>query len=412
MKSKLMVSLLALAVTTAGSAQNRLFEATATTTLPANNITLTAGGNNFSDFLSALINTEAQFQQLDNRPYNASATFLGFPNAITFSTNATGTAVTMTLPPIGFSRTFTGVTSQSVDDQIDEFFKQEGLDTVSRFLQAVAKGSTVAVTDGNPNAATAVAANSTFLTQGFTSAQDIVDSLDPTAARPRFGGFALGFNAGKFEAGPFEGDTLDFSFSGLNIGMGKNMRLLTPISFNYLKVAGAQVAGIGGNLVLPIQLKSMGRDNAWNWRLTPLAGVSARASVDLAGGALLWQVGAINSVDYRVNPKLVFCFVNQLTYHKSFKLEYDEYSFDPAVNQQIMKNGVRLVSPLTRRLIGDFFVVDTRFLKDAAIDQFYSFGGSLSLRASKDFNLSLGANYDTGDNFKSYSVGLSSAWKW
>lgn len=394
------------------------FEATATTTLPANNITITASGNNLEDFLSSLVNAQGQFSQLDNKPFDASTTFLGVANAITFSSNTTGTVVTMALGPIGFNRTFTGSSSEDVEDQITDFFEKEGAETIAEFLKAIAKKSPVAVTDGNPNSATAVMASSLFLGQGFTPVDEIGFGLgqdmnaDGSEGKPRFGGFGVGFNAGKFEAAGFEGETLDVSVSGLNFGLGERVRLVTPISLNYLKVEGAEVAGLGGSIALPIRFKVMNKDNRWNWRVTPLAGISARASVDLGSGALLWQAGAINSVDYRVNSKLVFAFINQFTFHKSIELEYEDYSFDPKIDQQIMKNGVRLVSPLTRRLIGDLFAVDTRFLKDAAVDQFWSFGGSLSLRASQRFNLTLGANYDTGDNFESYSVGLSSAWKW
>lgn len=391
------------------------FEATATTTLPANNVTISARGNNLEDFLSSLVNAEGQFSQLDNKPYDANATFLGVADAIRFTSNATGTSVTMTLAPIGFTRTFTGPSSDAVEDQITDFFEKEGADTVAEFLKAIAKKSPVAVTDGNPNSATATMASSLFLGQGFTPVDEFGFGSDLDADgsdSKRFGGFGVGFNAGKFKAAGFEGETIDFSLSGLNFGLGERVRLVTPISLNYLKVEGAEVAGIGGSVALPIRLKVMNKDNRWNWRVTPLAGISGRASVDLGSGALLWQAGVINSVDYRINSKLVFAFINQITYHKSIELEYDDYSFDPKIDQQIIKNGVRLVTPLTRRLIGDVFAVDTRFLKDAAVDQFWSFGGSLSLRASQRFNLTLGANYDTGDNFESYSVGLSSAWKW
>jgi len=69
MKSKL-IALIALAVTTAGFGQKpQLFEASATTTLPANNITVAAGGNNFTDFVDSLINASGQFQLLDNKPF-------------------------------------------------------------------------------------------------------------------------------------------------------------------------------------------------------------------------------------------------------------------------------------------------------------------------------------------------------
>lgn len=415
-KSKLFRILsLGLAVGVFNATAKSPFEIIAT---PVNQPAITASGSNLTDFLGALFNAQDQFQQLNNRAYFASLTFLGVPNAITFQTNAPGTAVTMTLRPIGINETFTGGSRQEVDDQIEDYFKKRGVSAISDFLAAIAKESTVAVTDGNPNAATSVAASSTFMAQGFTPVDEIGVGVgqdaapDGTPAKPRFGSFGLGFNAGRFEAAGLEGETIDFSLSGLSIGFGERVRLLTPVYLNYMKVEGAQVAGLGANLALPIRFKVMGKDNAWNWRVTPMAGINARASVDLAGGALLWQGGLINSVDYRVSPKLVVCFVNQLTVHKSIKLEYDDFSFDPKVNQQILKNGLRVVSPLTRRIIGDFFAVDTRFLKDAAVDQFWSFGGSIGFRVSQRFNLTLGANYDTGDNFKSYSAGLSSAWKW
>lgn len=392
------------------------FEATATTTNPTNNFSLTATGSSLTDFLSSLINVQGEFERLRNQPYTASLTFLGVPNAITFQTNGPGTAVSMTLDPIGVRETFTGPTRENVDDQIDEYFKKLGVAKVAEFLKAIAKESSVAVTDGNPSSATAVAASATFMAQGFTPVDELGVTGDGGAegapSKPRFGSFGLGFNTGRFEAAGFEGESMDISSSGLSIGFGERVRLLTPVFVNYLKVSDAVVAGLGANLALPIRLKVMGRDNAWNWRITPMGGVSARASVDLASGALLWQGGAVNSVDYRVNSHLVLCAVNQFTVHKSIKLEYDDFSFDPQINQQIMKNGVRVVSPLTRRWIADVFAVDTRFLKDAAVDQFWSFGGSLALRVSQSFNLTIGVNYDTGDNFKSYSAGLSSAWKW
>jgi hypothetical protein len=417
MKSKLVSSLFALAVATAGLAQNQLFQATATTTLPANNITITAGGSNFLDFLDALTKTQGQFALLDNKPYNASATFLGVPNAIGFTTNASGSNITMTLNPIGFSRTFTAANKDQVNDLIDDFFEKEGIATISEFLKAIAKNSAVAVTDGNPNSATAVAANGSFQSQGFTPADEIAAGADAGApggggTKPRFGGFGIGFNGGRFKAGTFEGDTFDLSLTLLNLGFGERVRLVVPTSLNYLKVAGAQVAGAGVNFALPIRFAVMGKESRWNWRLTPMAGASMRASVDLAGGALLQQFGAVNSLDFRVGPKFVLCVVNQLTQHKSVKLEYGDYSFDPQVNQQILKNGLRLVTPLTRRLTGDLFAIDTRFLKTAAVKQFHSFGGSISLRATQGFNLGLAANYDSGTAFKSYGIGLSSAWKW
>ncbi len=391
------------------------FEAVATTTgiVP---ITITASSSQLDEFISNLLNTKGQFAALNGSPYTAKSSFLGVANAITFDTNSTGTAVTLGLAPIGFTKTFTGADKKSVDDQVSDFFEKNGADTIAAFLKAIAKQSPIAVTDGNPNSVTALSAGGLFTGQGFTGAEEFAvtfDELDGGAGeKARFGGLGIGFNAGKFEAGGFKGNNYDFSLSGLNIGFGDNVRLLTPISLNYLDVEGAKVAGGGLNLALPIRLRTMSKDNPFNWRVTPLAGLGFRGSVDLASGALIWQAGAANTIDYKVAPKLVICVINQFTLHRSIKVEYDSYSFDPKIDQQILKNGLRFVTPFTKRLIGDFYVVDTRFLKDAAVKSFETFGASLSLRATKSFNLSIGANYDTGDQFKAYSVGLSSAWRW
>jgi hypothetical protein len=97
-KSKLFRILsLGLAVGVFNATAKSPFEIIAT---PVNQPAITASGSNLTDFLSALFNAQDQFQQLNNRAYFASLTFLGVPNAITFQTNAPGTAVTMTLRPM------------------------------------------------------------------------------------------------------------------------------------------------------------------------------------------------------------------------------------------------------------------------------------------------------------------------
>ena len=383
-----------------------------TTSGPA--LTVTASGSSLIDFTNNLINSKGQFQGLNNTAYTATSTFLGVPNAITYVSNAGGTNVTLGLTPIGFSKTFTGATSTDVNNQIKTFYESDGSTIYANFLKAIAKESAAAVTDGNPNAVTAQSANGAFTSQGFTSTDELISSTDETAgsAKPRLGGFGLGFNSGQFKAAGMKGSNTDISFTGLNIGLGDKVRLLTPVNVDYISIEGAKVYGAGVNLALPIRVQVMDKENPWNWRLTPLAGLNVRASEDLASGGLLWDAGLVSSVDYRVNPTLVVCLIDQVTEHKSMTVSYGSYHFNPDIDQQILKNGVRVVVPLARRVIGDCFVIETNFLKDAAVKQFTTFGGSLSLRTTRSYNLSLGANYDTGSDFKAWSVGLSSAWHW
>jgi len=406
-------------------AQSNLpFVASATTTLPANNITLTASGSNFETFVDDIIAAEGQFQQLSGKPFAGSSTFLGVQNAIVFQVNATGTVVSFGLAPINFSKTFTGTSSSDVSSQITDFFKKNGAQTISDFLAAIAKQSTIAVTDGNPNAATAIAANDSFMTLGFTPAEQTADTLASsndsgpgamgagTAEKPRFSGLAIGFNAGTFTSGAFSGTSYDLSSSGFNIRLTDRVRIVTPLYLNYVKVSGAQIGGFGGSLAVPVTIRVIDKDSPWAWRLTPSFGLGGRVSVDLAGGTALWQAGLTSAIDYKVGPKLMLGVINQLTEDKSIAVKDGDFNFDPHVDQQILKNGVRFVTPIKPRLIGDFFIVDSRFLKDAAVKSFETFGASIAMHVTEKFNLRLGANYDIGTQFRSYSAGLSSAWQW
>jgi hypothetical protein len=408
---------------TARAQSNVPFSGSATTQLPANNITVTASGSSFETFINSIISSEGQFQALDGKPFAGTATFLGVKDALIFQVNAAGTVVSFSLGPINFNKTFTAANSTDLSKQVTDFFKKDGAQTIADFLAAIAKQSTIAVTDGNPNAATAIAANNTFISQGFTPVEQTADAIEAssstggtattTAAAPRrFGGLGIGLNAGHFKSGGFEGDNYDFSISGLNIGFGPNVRLVTPLYASYVKVSGAQIGGLGGGLALPITIRTITKESPWAWRVTPSVGIGGRVSVDLAGGAALWQAGLSSTFDVKVAPKLVLGFVNQITTHKSIEIKQGDFHFDPQIDQQILKNGLRLVAPLARRVVADFFVVDTRFLQAAAVKSFQTYGGSISLRATQSFNLTLGANYDTGTNFEAYSAGLSSAWHW
>ncbi|HUJ42599.1 MAG TPA: hypothetical protein VLW52_03220 [Opitutaceae bacterium] len=365
--------------------------------------------SNLKHFVNDLIDAQGQYAAIAGFAYAEKTTYLGVGSAFTFTGDAPGTTVTLAVPLIGFSQTFTGPTRDDVQQQIKTFIKQNGSNVWAAFLSAIAKQSPNAVTDGNPNATTGAMANSTFQAEGFTPVDEILPEEPGTS--PHLSGFGLGFDAGQFTAGGLSGQLVDFAIP-VRWKLSDKVGLTLNIPFSYLTLEGAKVYGTGFNLALPIRFETMSADKPWNWRVTPLLGAAARASEDLGSGAALWQVGLSNSVDYRVNPKLIVCMVNQLTDYHSFKVTFGGYSFDPEIKQQILKDGFRVVSPLTQRLIGSIFLLDSRFLKDAAVKQFTTIGASLALRATKKMNVQFGGNYDTGTDFKSWTIGLSSAWKY
>ena len=384
-----------------------LFEVTGTDGI----ITKTVSSSNVLDLIQSTIENTSLFPAGIT---NADLTFLGVPKAMSYSLNPAGTSATLNIPSISFTRTFTGANRDAVYVAMEDFLKTDGSSVLSRFLKEMAKQSAVAVTDGNPNASTAIAAKGIFMSEGFTPADQL--TFEGDSPRPNFGGFGIGFNSGRFDADvagkTFSGEFAELGLTWLNLGLGDRVRLLAPFSASYLTIDNTAVYGVGQSLSLPIRILIMDKTNPWNWRLTPVGGISARASIDALSGAVIWHAGLVNSIDYRVNHRLIVCLVNQLTTHQGLPVKYGSYSFDSEIDQLIAKNGIRLVTPLTKRLIGDVYFIDTRFLNAAAVKQFETVGASISLRATKKYKLSLASNYDFGNNYKAYSVGLSSAWSW
>jgi hypothetical protein len=378
-------------------------------TLPS----LSVGYSSFPDLLDDVLNVRGGFAPYAGADFSASLSFLGIPQAIMATSNLDGTEVVLQIPGIGFTRDFSGASRSDVENQIHDFFLKDGSAVVGEFLKYVARHSAIAVTDGNPTSSTAIMANDSFISTGFTPADEIIDSAAAASGQTQanLSGLGIGFNSGRFTANGIKGSFNDVSIP-FKFRLTDRVSLSGGVPINMLDVEGAKIYGVGLNLALPVRVQVMDADNPANWRLTPLAGISARGSKDLAGGGAIWMAGLNSCVDYRVSHKLIICVVNQITLHRSINIKYADYNFDPNVSQQMLKNGVRFVTPLSSRTTGDVFVIETNYLKAAAVRNFTTFGAALSYRLTPKTNIRLGGNYDVGSNYRSWSAGLSSAWKY
>jgi opacity protein-like surface antigen len=412
MKKRLLLSLLVATVVSLSPVRGAdPFVVTVTSTEP-NVQSLTEGYSSFPNLLDDVLNARGKFAPFVDTDFSASLSFLGISQAITASSNPEGTVVTLEIPGINFSRQFSGENRSDVDSQIKDFFLKQGTGVVGDFLNYVARHSAVAVTDGNPSSSTAIAANQSFLSNGFTPPDEIVAAAagGAAAAQPNLSGLGIGFNSGQFTADGIRGNFSSFAIP-FKLRFTDSVALSGTVPFDLLSVEGAKIYGVGFDLGLPIRIYAMDKENPTNWRVTPLVGISARGSKDVAGGGVIWMAGLNSAVDYRVNSKLIVCLVDQFTNHHGITVNYGDYKFDPSVEQQMLKNGVRLVTPLSSRTTGDVFVIETNYLKDAAVKNFTTFGVSLGYRITPKSNITLGANYDEGSSYRSWSVGLSSAWK-
>lgn len=384
--------------------------------------TVNLGTSSFPDLLTLVLKSQGAFTPFQNvSAFTADITFMGVPGAVTADSMNYGTSVTIHIKNVTSDAgiLFTGATRADVEQKIKDWFMKDGNAIVGKFLASIAKNSPTAVTDGNPGATTNKMANSALGTFGFTPTNELafttpvaeasVSGSAASDAKPRYSGIGLGLNSGHFEAKGMKGSVSQFEMP-FSKSLGDRVSIAGSIPIDYLDLGGGKVYGMGLNLGVPVRIQTMKESNPWGWRITPTLGVSARGSKDLAGGGVIWSGGLTNSVDYRVKPGLIVCMINQLCIYNSVAITRGDYKFDPQVDQQIVKNGFRVAGMPAKRLMLEAFVIRTDFLKDAYVKDFMTYGGAVTWVLPRRFNLALGANFDNGKDFKSWSVGLSSAW--
>src|SRR5215210_4416881 len=110
-----------------------------TLTAQAGPIFARATGNNLVDLASNLIKSEAEFTPLNSTSFTGALRYGEEENAVLFSRNAAGTSATLSIPSTGFTRTFTAANENDLENQIEDFFKQDGADAYADFLREVGR---------------------------------------------------------------------------------------------------------------------------------------------------------------------------------------------------------------------------------------------------------------------------------
>jgi hypothetical protein len=350
--------------------------------------TVIVSGSSIVDLVRNAIKNESQFATLANQGVSANLRYGGINSAIQFSKNASNTSTTVSIPSIHFTRTFTGANASDVEKQIENFAKKNGANIYGDFLRHINEHSTLGVTDGNPLATTALLADYSYTLFGLQPApfafEDPMDRLDATAEpRWRFdswGGVShTDSGDGYFAGGAF---TLAFRF-GDRVGLS----LATP--FTYRNVDGASIFDVGEEVSLPILAIKPKGDRTLSWLITPTFIAGAGGSIDAASGGIFMGGGATSSLSYQLST-FTFTLANQLDYFHGVPIQIGDYKFDTNLNQEVLKNGLKVTKIFGRTLFVDASITRSDFLQRAAIDHYWTPGAGAGIRLGDNAGLRIG----------------------
>jgi hypothetical protein len=346
----------------------------------------------------------------------------GHPNAITLNfvvtpgiSNTVGSSVvTLSIPGSGITRTFTNSTTTNLTASVNQVVKAATLPRLQP--QAVAAASLVAINDGTPHSSTALLATRIYDQFGIEESQTREEKESPAQEERKFG-LAIAPEAGWINASGFHGSAWRLPIdTGMKLSRRVDLRFdITPA---YLEIEESSVYQLAMSLALPVKIIFRTRDCPWMWRVTPSFGSTGAWSKDLNTGGWVIEEGLTSLAGYDFK-----CFTlsmgNQISLFQSTPLSLGGYDFDPSVTQQILKNGLDLNVPLGRRWVAELYGIQTHFIRQAAIGDYFTVGTGVSYRfppnvhnfLAKNGRIFVGFYSDIAANYNAPTFRLGSNWK-
>ncbi len=368
--------------------------------------TITQTASSLPNLIDALVNNQGAFAPLLGNDFTGSLTYYGIPNAVTVQVQG-DTQLTLTSPLTGLNRTFTGTDRSDLESQLSDWLLKEGSSEATRLIQAAAQHSAAAVTDGNPSSATARIAERAFGTFGLFPAARVMRGSEP-------GGYgAIWFHTRQSEADTPVG-TAESADYELNLPwwlhFGRHFSLIGNASGQYMDTEGTVIYGGGSDLGLGIRPFVRDEQSGFGWQITPFAGLHGVGTYDGATGGLLDQFGVTSRLEFQLGHDILLIVANQYSHLNSLEFKIEGVEIDPGVDQDVLKNGVMVDFPLwlAKSLYASGFAVDSRFLREAAVDNYQTLGVGLSLRSDR-LSLNGYVSRDFASNYSSWNAGIGVA---
>ena len=393
------IVLTALAIPTIARAQDPFSLSGQTTSGPPAQVTVT--GSSVVDLVQNLIQSQAQFSSFQGQSFNASLNYGAIANAIQFQGNAAGTSATLTIPSTGFTRTFTGSSRQDVYNQIKDFLIKEGAREYAKFMKVVNQQSLLGVVDGNPQAATAVLSNTTFMRFGLHRSP--LDAGALAGGKSAFGsGLRLDALGGTVDTDEADGFYVQGALSSIS-RIGDRIGLALAFPFSYREVQDAKLYMGGIEFAVPVVLLKPMTGKGLFWEVTPSVTGAAAGSVDFAAGGSFFGGGITSSLTIPFGNTAAITIGNGYYLYEGYHLDIGGYEFETDLSQQMLKNGAKITAGLGPLYV-DVGATYTNFLQEAAMESYWSptlgfgfgFGAGAGLRVSYQG--------DFGDGYRSHGA--------
>jgi hypothetical protein len=266
------------------------------------------------------------------------------------------------------------------------------------------------LSDGTPVSTTALIADYTFYGFGSLAGRTALGLVDEESAKAN--AISLTFDAGEFDVEGHHGQTYTIPIAG-GFRINDRARLDYEIPLQYITFDGTGLMQAGLTLDLPFKAILPSASQPWSWDVTPTAAFATSGSREIIGGGALSNVLA-----YRWRG-ITITYGNYISFFEGDVLTQNDPKFPTGVDQQIMKNGLRLDIPVAKSWLIDLYGIQTQFFQSAAVSSYVTLGAELghhffwTVEDQKlDLGyLSFGFYTEFGNHYSSGHFRVGSAWK-
>jgi hypothetical protein len=289
-------------------------------------------------------------------------------------------------------------------------FSQSGRAQTSSFFQPHE-----AATDGTPVSATAVSSTATLHQSGLAEGQSR-EEKQTTKEGAEKASFDITPDFGSFTAGIVKGNSYTLPLYAkykLTDRVGLNFNI--PVQYTEYRTpfGDLNVWGVTVNVGLPIRALIRDDKHPLAWTITPSAGATGDYADDPPSSTTYTGQGGITSMLSYENDHFTVSMGNQITAYTSLE-KSGAYKFAGDVDQQIVKNGLKVSVPFGRRWVVEVYGIHTEFLQKFFMDRYFTVGGSVGYHLpsmKRGGYVKAGAYTDLGEGFRAAHFQFGTGWK-
>lgn len=221
---------------------------------------------------------------------------------------------------------------------------------------------------------------------------------------------------GSFKSPNLKGNTYTLPlYANYKLTQRIGLSLNLPVQYTQFRSPDGEldVWNVDATIGLPIKVIMKTKEMPFCWTITPHGGAGGYFADDTGSSHTFIGHGGLTSMLGYQNAHFAISMANQITFFETASRS-GSYNFTDAVDQKVLKNGLKVSVPFCESWVADVYGIETEFLENTFLDRYVTVGASVGYhRASmkKGSYIKIGTYTELAKSFQSIHFQFGTGWK-